>query len=227
MTVRKLLPKWFKRSVKKAWQDHQIGRAVRKIARLDQGQLPNHQLIAELIRAWQNQEFVANSEYLNEVARRSVETRGPILECGSGVTTVLLGLLCAARKVEVWTLEHSPEWQQRLDEVLKKNHISGVNLCSAPLTEYGDFVWYNCPLSQMPPEFSLVVCDGPPGTTKGGRYGLMPILGDRLPRGSIVVLDDADRPGEVELMRRWENEFGFEIEVMDSQGRQFAVMKRI
>jgi len=227
MAVKQLVPKWFKRPVKKAWQDHQLRHAVRKIAGLDQGQLPNRQLLDELISGWSNEGFVANLEYLNEVATRSVETRGPILECGSGVTTVLLGLLCAPRKVEIWTLENSPEWQKRLTDVLQTNGISGVQLCSAPLVEYGEFVWYDCPLPQMPSEFSLVVCDGPPGTTKGGRYGLMPVMGQRLPRGSIVLLDDAERPAEMELMRRWENEFGFESEVTESQGHKFAVMKRI
>jgi hypothetical protein len=227
MPVKKLLPRWFKRPVKKAWRGQQLRRAVRKIARLEPGQLPSRQLIAELISGWSNEGFVANPEYLYEVAKRSLETHGPILECGSGVTTVLLGLLCAPRDVEVWTLENSAEWQTRLTDVLKTNGISGVKVCSAPLVEHGDFVWYDSPFQQMPPEFSLVVCDGPPGTTKGGRYGLMPLMDQRLPAGSIVLLDDAGRPAEMELMRRWENEFGFESEVRESQGHKFAIMKRI
>jgi hypothetical protein len=227
MAVKKLLPKWFKRPVKKAWHGHQLRRAVKEIASLAHGQLPDRQLLAELVSGWSNEGMVADAEYLNEIAKRSAETHGPILECGSGVSTVLLGLLCAPRKVEVWTLEHSPDWQKRLTDVLKTNGISGVQLPSAPLVDYGEFGWYDCPLQQMPPEFSLVVCDGPPGTTKGGRYGLMPVMGERLPSGSIVLLDDAERPAEMELMRRWENEFGFESEVIESQGHKFAVMKRI
>jgi hypothetical protein len=225
--VKKLLPKWFKRRVKQTWRGHQLRRAVRKIAGLHEHQLPNRELLAELIKGWDNQGFVSNPDYLNEVAKHSVETRGPILECGSGITTVLLGLLCAPRGVEIFSLENSTEWQKRLSEVLKSNGISGVQLCRAPLVEYGEFVWYDFPLDAMPAEFSLVVCDGPPGTTKGGRYGLMPILGQRLPRGSVVLLDDAERPAEMELIRRWENEFGFESEIVGSNGHKFAVMKRI
>jgi hypothetical protein len=150
-----LLPKRLKRPIKKAWQGHQLRRVITKIAGLNPRQLPNRQLLAELIGGWSNEGFVASAEYLNEVATRSAETRGPILECGSGLTTVLLGLLCAPRKVEIWTLENSPDWRKRLTDVLRTNGISGVQLCSAPLVEYGECVWYDCALQQMPPEFLL------------------------------------------------------------------------
>jgi len=227
MAVKKLLPKWFKRPVKKAWQHQQLRRAVRKIASLDQGELPDRQLLAELISGWSNEGYVAKLEYLNEVAVRSLESRGPILECGSGITTLLLGLLCAPRKVEVWTLEHSPEWEKLLTRELRTNGIAGVHICSAPLISFGEFDWYDCSIHEMPQEFSLVVCDGPPGSTRGGRYGLMPIMDKRLPPGSVVLLDDAERPDEMELMRRWEKEYGFESEVIGSDNHKFAVMKRI
>jgi hypothetical protein len=79
----------------------------------------------------------------------------------------------------------------------------------------------------MPDEFSLVVCDGPPGSTKGGRYGLLPVLGGRLPPGSTILLDDAGRPGELELIKRWEAEAGFETNVIASEGHEFAMMRRL
>ena len=96
-----------------------------------------------------------------------------------------------------------------------------------PLVEYGEFVWYDPPLAQMPDEFSLVICDGPPGTTKGGRYGLLPVLGDRLRAGATILLDDAGRPAEAELIRRWENEVRFKTEIRGSHERGFAVMQRL
>ena len=47
----------------------------------------------------------------------------------------------------------------------------------------GSFVWYDVPKDVWPAEFRLVVCDGPPGDMKGGRYGLLPLVGARLPPG--------------------------------------------
>ncbi len=226
VNLKKWLPKWLKGPVKKRLLRRQLRGAIRTIGNLADGQIPTRQLLSELIAGWSNEGYAANLEYLEEVAKSSVMTRGPILECGSGATTILLGILCARRKIEVWSLEHSPEWQKRLTDALTLNGISGVHVCSSPLVEYGEFVWYDPPLAQMPKEFSLVVCDGPPGTTKGGRYGLLRVMGGRLPAGSTILLDDAGRPGEVELIKQWEGEAGFETEVIKSQGREFAVMRR-
>lgn len=225
MPLKRWVPKWLKRPVKKAMLDRQLSRSIKDISRLEPGQAPTRPLLSKLIEGWSNDGFVANLEYLDSVAAYAVKTQGPILECGSGVTTVLLGILCAPRKIDVWTLEHSREWQERLVRVLESHDISGARVCFASLIEDGEFAWYDPPLDAMPREFSLVICDGPPGTTKGGRYGLLPIMGQRLPAGSVVLLDDADRPGEIELIQRWESEFGFETQII-GENHRFAVMKR-
>jgi len=226
VNVKKWLPKWLKRPVKKMLLRRQLRRAVKTIGNLPDGQIPNRHQLSQLITGWSNEGYAANLEYLEAVAKSSIATQGPILECGSGATTLLLGILSARRKIEVWSLEHSPEWQERLTKELKRNGISGVHVCASPLVEYGEFDWYSPPMSQMPRHFSLVICDGPPGTTKGGRYGLLPVMGSRLPPGSTILLDDAGRPGEVELIKKWEDEAGFETDLINSQGREYAVMRR-
>jgi hypothetical protein len=136
-----------------------------------------------------------------------------------------MGILCNKSKKEVWSLENSAEWRNRITSALKTNGISGAHVCYSPLVEYGEFSWYEPPLSQLPKEFSLVICDGPPGTTRGGRYGLLPVMSQRLKTGTTILLDDAGRPGEIELIRRWETEAKFESNVTDRAGHVFAVMR--
>lgn len=226
VNVKKWFPKSIKQPVKNMLLRRQLRDAVKAISQLPLGEIPDRHQLSELIEGWSNEGYVANLEYLEAVAKCSVNTSGPVLECGSGATTILLGILCGRRDVEVWSLENSVEWQERVTEALKSNGVSGVHVCSAPLIEYGDFVWYDPPLAQMPKEFSLVICDGPPGTTRGGRYGLLPVMGNRIPPGSTILLDDAGRPGEAELIKKWEDEAHFQTHLIKTQGSEYAMMRR-
>jgi hypothetical protein len=226
VNVKKFVPRAIKQPVKKMLLRRQLRAAIKAIAHLPDGQIPSRELLSELMAGWSNEGYAANPEYLEAVAGALLKTTGPILECGSGLTTILLAILCGKRNVQVWSLEHFPEWRERVSEALNENGLSGVHVCAAPLKDYGDFAWYDPPLAQMPPEFSLMICDGPPGSTKGGRYGLLPIMGQRLPSGATILLDDAGRPGELELIKKWELEAGFKTELIKTEASEYAVMRR-
>jgi hypothetical protein len=61
----------------------------------------------------------------------------------------------------------------------------------------------------------LLLVDGPPADTADkvlARYPALPALHGRLARGATVVLDDVERPGEQEVLRRWEGEFEIRFE---------------
>jgi len=205
--------------------DYKLGHAIRAIRRLPAGEVPDRQTLIELVTGWSNDGFVARVDYLQEVASRAAATTGPILECGSGITTVLMGLLTQGRKAEVYSLEHHPEWHRKVESVLKRNQLANVHACLSPLRDYGDFDWYDPPLENLPNNFSLVVCDGPPGSTRGGRYGLLPVMGNRLPANSVILLDDTDRPEEQAIMNRWKTESGLKDETVNGQSA-FAVLGR-
>ena len=79
------------------------------------------------------------------------------------------------------------------------------------MISYGDFDWYEV-TPNLPEEFSLVVCDGPPGMTRGGRYGLLPVMRERL-HGAEVLLDDASRAEEQKILSVWKTEFGTTYEL--------------
>src|SRR5215475_13344481 len=58
-------------------------------------------LLAELIRTWGNEEWNADPPYLLAVCEAASRVNAPILECGSGLTTILLGIFAARRGVQV------------------------------------------------------------------------------------------------------------------------------
>lgn len=221
--VKKLMPAGVKRAARQALLEQALRRAVRRLAALPEGEVPSRELLADLLTAWSNDGFAADLDYLEEVSRGAASVEGPVLECGSGLTTLLLGLLAGRRGFETWSLEHHPEWHARVGAALEEHNVPRARLALAPLKSYGDFSWYDPPLAEMPGAFRLVVCDGPPGTTRGGRYGLLPVMRERLPSGSLILLDDANRPEEQEALRRWSDEYGVGVEMRETGEGAYAV----
>src|SRR5690349_10151291 len=197
---------------------------MHEIARLPLGEMPPRELLIKLRQGWDNQGWDAKLDYLEEILRRALVTDGPILECGSGLTTLLLGQLAGRRGVETWTLEHHEGWYKRVSGVIKDYRIPGLRYSYAPLRDYGEFNWYDPPLAEMPREFGLVICDGPPDLAHGGRYGLLPVLGDRLKPGTVILFDDAREPGQPEVLQRWTAEHGVNVELRETDEVSFALV---
>jgi predicted O-methyltransferase YrrM len=130
---------------------------------------------------------------------------GQILECGSGLSTVLLGIIAKQKGTRVIALEHNEAWAAKVKAQLRRVGVNSVLIDLAPLRDYGDFTWYSpteAPHLQASP-FELVICDGPPGSTRGGRYGLVPVMRNRLKAGTTILLDDGARPQEQDVARHW------------------------
>lgn len=222
--LKRLIPAPLRRAAKDALRRRRFSRAIRMVMQLPIGELPDRTLLLELQAGWGNESFAARTDYLEEVISRAASTGGPILECGSGLTSILLGIFAGRRGVQTWSLEHTPEWRSRLIATLESFGIPNVNVCLAPMQDYGGFSWYGFQEGVLPERFSMVVCDGPPGTTPGGRYGLLPVLGSRLSGNTLILVDDADRKGEAAVLRRWKVESGVDVVLKESATGAFALV---
>jgi BNR repeat-containing family member len=197
------LPLPLRRVLRPAHRRFVFWRAIRALRRDPESALaPGSRVLRDLIYGWNNA-WSAGEEYLEACVRDALACRGPILECGSGLTTIVLGAIAQRSAGRVWSLEHSQEWGDRVARYLATYRIGTVSLAIRPLKDYGGFSWYQPPLRDLPRAFHLVVCDGPPGTTEGGRYGLAPIMKERLAPGCVILLDDAGRQEEQSIARRW------------------------
>jgi hypothetical protein len=175
-------------------------------------------LLRQLVRGWDNP-WSAHPAFLRAALAEASASDGPVLECGSGLTTLLLGGLAAHTGRPLCSLEHDSTWRARVATALRRHAVTGVDLRACPLRAYGDFDWYDIAPADVPSDIALVICDGPPGTTRGGRYGLLPVLRQRLRPGCLILLDDAIRPEEQEIVRRWIREFGARPEQPDAATR--------
>jgi hypothetical protein len=104
--LKRLVPAPLKRAVKAALLDRTFRNAIRRVAHLPVGVVPDRELLNDLLAGWGNEGFAAQTDYLEEVCSQAARTSGPVLECGSGLTSVMLGLLAGRRGVQTWSLEH-------------------------------------------------------------------------------------------------------------------------
>lgn len=224
--LKRLLPRPLKRAMKRAYQQRQLDDALHRVAQLRPDQMPSPALLEELQEGWANHGMAARTDYLAEVCRQGVRAERAILECGSGLTTLLLGLLAGRRGVPVWSLEHLPEWRARVASVLARHAIPEVHLLLAPLQDYGAFTWY-APQEPLPGKFDLVVCDGPPSDTDGGRYGMLPVMRGRVDERTVILLDDAERPGEHRVLTQWKQDAAVTVAVRETPSGAFALVRGV
>lgn len=153
-----------------------------------------------------------------------VRGRTTIVECGGGVSTAFVArLLERLGAGHLTTFEHDAGWAAWLQRALAREGLSHrVDVVHAPLAPHPlswDAPWYDgIALPEAPIELLLV--DGPPAFhpgTEHARYPALPALADRLSPNATIVLDDVHRPGEQDVLARWEAEHDvlFERRVRD------------
>jgi hypothetical protein len=221
--VKKIVPKAFKEKVKSINRERRLGAAMRRLTSVRADETPSRDLLLELGRAWGDDGYRAVGGYVEEVARWATEARGPVLEIGSGLTTLILGALLGRRGLPVWTLEHHAEYFHYTNQNVRRYGLTNVHLKLAPLRDYGEFCWYDPSLDELPRDFGLVIADGPPGDVKGGRFGLLPVLQSHFAPGVVVLLDDAERAQEKAVLQKWESEYGLSHVSYTRDGKAWAV----
>jgi len=157
--------------------------------------------------------FRPNSRgYLRHMATKAVNVSGDVLECGSGLSTLLLAITAGRQGHCVHTFEHDEACTQRLRHLVERYGLSNVTVHHAPIRSYGRFDWYNIPHRCDSENFSLVICDGPSKQlTDSGRYGLFPVMQERLDPRCRVIMDDSNRSIDRHVIGRWRKENRIEV----------------
>jgi predicted O-methyltransferase YrrM len=165
-----------------------------------------------------------------EVASRD---RPSVLECGSGFSTLKLAELTHERGGRLVSLEHDELWAMRVRRQLAAAGLAETAcivlapLQPHPLAREG-LAWYAAhTLRSLPRRIDVLLVDGPPAFEPGtqlSRYPALPALAERLAPDAVVVLDDIDRRGELQVLEAWERECGFRFDVQPA--RRIAVGHR-
>lgn len=141
--------------------------------------------------------------------------QGPqsIVECGSGVSTLMLAAACRENGGgSVASLEHQHEYASDMRDVIAAYELQEfAKIIDAPLvdTHLNDraYQWYS--LEKMDQHsIDMLVIDGPPGKLqRHSRYPALPLFYQCFAKGATILLDDAARADEQEIARSWQSEF--------------------
>jgi hypothetical protein len=201
------------------WRLRQFDRHVAALRTASDRTVDDSGRLTALRHAWGNENWSADVGYLGALVRRVVCATGPILECGTGLTTIVTGVLADRRGVEVLSLEQDPTWAEFVQSRLSRLGISAVTLVHAPLRTYEGFLWYDVDALKFPDSFELAVCDGPAiygqpePYQRAWRVGLLPVLRDRGVRVDEILLDDADDDRTPALRAHWEREYHLRVRI--------------
>ncbi|MGF1642528.1 MAG: hypothetical protein ACFCUJ_02725 [Thiotrichales bacterium] len=180
-----------------------LANACHRLSQTAPGSIPRRTDIVLLALAWGNLGYAAGVSYLGHVAQHVALARGPVLECGSGATTLLMATLMRDSGQRLVVLEHNEIWFNYMQQVLQGLGYDHVALIHAPLRQYGYYQWYDVDAQSLNGGIAVVVCDGPPGSIPGGRYGLMPVMQSSLADDCVILLDDTHRQAERQIIEAW------------------------
>jgi hypothetical protein len=156
--------------------------------------------------------WAGSPDFLLALAQQVTQRRPlSVMECSSGVSTVVIArCLQQLGQGHVHSLEHEPEYAEKTRALLQRHGLSDwATVLVAPLeTVHTPTPWYAenaLPATLKPVE--LLVVDGPPtSVARLARYPAYPRLRARLAEQHAVLVDDAARPDETEMVQRWRAE---------------------
>jgi len=147
----------------------------------------------------------ADTRFLHRIVDAVEELRPQtVVELGAGAST----LVCAKALQlngggRLFSFDQHAQFVSATSEWLGDFGVS-ADIRHAPLCARArDWpgAWYELP--QMPASIDLLIIDGPPWAVHPFVRGAAESLFDRLTDGGIILLDDAARPGERIVARRW------------------------
>ena len=170
---------------------------------------------------WDNDGWDAKPVFLRELLSVLQATTGSVLECGSGLSTLVMAAVAPARHRV--SLEHHAAWARRVRTALQ-SHDLNADVRIAPLVEHENGLrWYSTEQT-VPNDIGLVVCDGPDCYGRG-RYAVLPIIRSHLRPGAVILFDDAAAEGQPEVLDAWAAEFGVAIDRRHADGVDYAIVR--
>jgi predicted O-methyltransferase YrrM len=156
----------------------------------------------------------AEADFLHLIVDACLKERPKqILECGSGLTTLMLARSCQiSGSGHVISLEDGLQYAENTRDYIDRYGLGDyASVAHAPLQQMvldgNTYAWYS---TDAIPEsgIDMLVIDGPSGfIQKHSRYPALPVCRQRFAKCCNIYLDDAGRKDEQALVAMWQSHY--------------------
>ena len=156
--------------------------------------------------------FVCSPDFLNELLRKILIYKPQyILELGSGVSTIIIGKALKKNGFgKLISFEHlKSEYDKTNDEIelhkLKKFCTCIFSPLSKVKIDNKEYNWYSIDFKKIEFPIDMMIVDGPPihSSEEKSRFPALPILKKYLSDNFIILVDDANRDDEKQILNSW------------------------
>lgn len=209
----------------KVEEKERLGRIVEKIMADPVAASKDTELIVDYCATWKNP-WALPPDQLSTAMSLALESDGPTLECGTGLSTIALAACAKHTGKKHYALEHS-RWFSALIAVHLRRYglTKHCEVIMAELAEQDGGEWYEVH-AELPDDFGFLLIDGPPQEdVVSTRWRALDHLHGNLAPGASILVDDVDQKGWGNQLKGWEALLSTKFHIMQGKPRQFAVAK--
>lgn len=137
----------------------------------------------------------APPDFLRMAVLLARKSPGPIIETGSGLTTLLMA--AARPDLKVWCMEHDLFYSFKLQQMAHSAGVDNINIIEVPIKDR----WYDLSEDEdvIPSRFGMGLVDGPPRYL-GTRMTFFERMGQDC---DIILCDDVDDDSYLDHVKEW------------------------
>lgn len=162
-------------------------------------------LAAQLFAHWGDPLQPADERFLRSVLAEARAADGAILQCGSTLSTLILGSICdhdEQPKKQLWCLEADPHWANMMRSWLTEYQINSAHVIHSPARLFKNYVWYSLDPERLAAAYHLVICDGNRASTRGA-VATVHRIADRLAQRFVILIRNVSSSADLQALVDW------------------------
>ncbi|MFT7654726.1 MAG: hypothetical protein ACI9ON_003261 [Limisphaerales bacterium] len=207
---------------------NQIDRILRRLLQTKDRNLDS-QLIADLFAHWGDPLQAAGESYLRSCIAHTSVSSGHILQCGVGLSTLLLGIANARLNYvdnHLWALTDDPHNANVIRSWLSQYQVTNTHIVVCQPHIFDGYVWYGVNTKQLPQGFTLALSDGGRACVSGA-VGLVYRMGEKLGTDSVILSRNLKKREDQAMVFDWAKSNQLNCVVVDKSSGFLKVTKAV